>query len=178
MILLSLIVGLGLAEILSGIARLLKANGVRGITLMHGAITATVFIALLQTFWEAWSLRSQEVWSFPAMLLMLGSPVFLFLSAHVLFPERQSTGNLDEHYLARAPLIWGLAGMTVVVGTIFRPIAFDMPLWVVDNVSAIPTLAVCILLSTIKTPWLHRTLVPIVLLIVLWDTLAINYSIG
>lgn len=78
MILLSLIVGLGLAEILSGIARLLKENGVRGITLMHGAITTTVLIALLQTFWEAWSLRSQEVWSFPAMLLVLGPRSFCF----------------------------------------------------------------------------------------------------
>lgn len=114
----------------------------------------------------------------PRHAVSTGAPVFLFLSAHILFPERQSAGNLDEHYLARAPLIWGLAGMTVVVGTIFRPIAFDTPLLVLDNVSAIPTLAVCLLLSIVKTPWLHRTLVPIVLVIVLLDTLAINCSIG
>jgi len=83
MILMSLIVGLGLAEILSGVARFLKRGGIRGFSWTHSAITVTVFVALLQTFWESWGLRSIEVWTFPAMLLMLGSPIILFLIAHI-----------------------------------------------------------------------------------------------
>ncbi len=178
MILLSLIVGLGLAEILTGIARSLKNEGLRGFSWTHGAITLTMFIGLLQTFWESWGLASIETWSFPAMLLMLGSPIFLFLIAHVMFPERESKVSLDDYYFERARLIWTLAGLAVIVGVLFRPLAFGMPLWIVDNLSSLPTIFACVLLSLVNTRLLHRVLVPIILVVVLLDTLAVTYSIG
>ena len=178
MILLSLIVGLGLAEILAGFARFLKSDGAHAFSWTHSAVAAIILLALLQTFWESWGLRSIEEWSFPAMLLMLGSPIFLYLIAHVIFPERDQSASLEDYYYQRARLIWALAAMTVIVSTLFRPLAFDMPLWIVDNASGIPTLAVCVALSLLSTRWLHRLLVPVVLLIVLLDTLAISYTIG
>ena len=178
MILLSLIVGLGVAEILTGIARVLKREGLRGFSWTHGAATLTLFVGLLQTFWESWGLASIETWSFPAMLLMLGSPIFLFLIAHIMFPERESEVNLDDYYFKRARLIWALVGLTVTVGTLFRPLAFGWPLWIPDNLSAIPTIFACAVLSFVDKRMLHRVLVPIILVVVLLDTLAISYSIG
>lgn len=178
MILLSLIVGLGLAEILSGVARTLKQEGVRGFSWTHSAVTLTIFVGLLQTFWESWGLGSVESWSFPAMLLMLGSPILLFLIAHVIFPEPGVSSRLDDYYFERAPLIWSLAGLTVIVGTVFRPLAFGMPLWISDNASSVPTLAACALLVIVKARNFHRVLVPIVSAVVLLDTLTISYSIG
>lgn len=178
MILLSLIVGLGLAEILSGFARFLKRDGAHEFSWLHSAVSLIVFVGLLQTFWESWGLRSIEEWSFPAMLLMLGSPILLYTIAHVVFPEPEQSVSLEDYYFERARLIWVLAGLTVIVGTLFRPVAFDMPLLVVDNASAVPTLAVCGLLGYVRVRWLHRLLVPAALIIVLLDTLAISYSIG
>jgi hypothetical protein len=178
MILLSLIVGFGLAEILSGVARLLKKDGVKGLSWIHSAISATIFIALLQAFWESWSLRGVEMWTFPAMLLLLSGPTLLLLIAHVLFPEPGEHSNLDDYYFERARLIWSLAGLTVIVGTLFRPLAFGESLWLADNLSGIPTLAMCILLGSIGTRTLHRVLVPVIFVIVILDTLTISYSIG
>ena len=178
MILLSLIVGLGMAEILSGVARFLKRNGVRKIPWTHGAITIAVFMGLLQTFWESWGLRTVEVWTFPAMLLMLGSPIFLYLMAYVLFPERDVDANLDDYYFKRRRLLWPLASLTVIIGTLFRPIALGSPLWAIDNVSAVPILIVCAVLTATSSRITHRILVPIVLASVLLDTLTFSHSIG
>ena len=178
MILLSLIVGLGMAEILSGIARFLKSSGAHKIPWIHGAASTAVFLGLLQTFWESWGLRTIEIWSFPAMLLMLGSPISLYLMAYVLFPERDTVADLDDYYLKRARLIWPLAGLTVIVGTLFRPVAFGDPLWVVDNASGIPILVVCAILTFTKARIAHQILVPIVLASVLLDTLTFSHSIG
>ncbi len=178
MILLSLIVGLGLAEILSGVAGHLKRHGVRGVSWPHGTITMAVFIGLLQSFWEAWGLRYEVTWTFPAMLLMLGSPICLYLISHIIFPDPRETSKLGDHYLDKASLCWPLAGLTVVVGTIFRPVAFGDPLWVSDNASAIPILAVCALLSITKKPLIHNTLVPLVLASILLDVLTFSHSIG
>lgn len=178
MILLSLIVGLGLAEILSGIAKSLKSSGSREIPWTHAAATMAVFVGLLQTFWESWGLRTIDTWSFPAMLLMLGSPVCLYLMAYILFPERKEQTNLTDHYFEQARLIWLLAGLTVIVGTLFRPLAFGDPLWVIDNASGIPVLVVCAVLTVTKNRIAHQVLVPIVLASVLWDTMTFSHSIG
>ena len=178
MILLSLIVGLGIAEILSGLARFLKKNPSREIPWVHGAATLAIFVALLQTFWESWGLRALDVWTFPAMLLMLGSPICLYLMAYILFPEPGEVAELDDYYFERARLLWPLGALTVIVGTLFRPIAFDVPLWVVDNLSGIPVLAVCAILTFTRNRLTHQILVPVVLAFVLWDTLRFSHSIG
>lgn len=178
MILLSLIVGLGVAEILSGIARFLKKDGAHEIPWIHGAATMAVFVGLLQTFWESWGLRTVETWSFPAMLLMLGSPICLYLMAYILFPEQDERTSLNDYYLERARLIWPLGGLTVIIGTLFRPLAFGDPLWIVDNVSGIPVLIVCAVLMLTRKRIVHYVLVPVVLASVLLDTLTFSHSIG
>ena len=178
MIILSLIVGLGVAEILSGIARSLKENLDEGIPWIHGLATLAVFLGLMQTFWESWGLRAEQTWSFPAMLLMLGSPICLYLMAYILFPERDERSGLDDYYFRRAPLIWRLAGLTVIIGTLFRPLAFGYPLWVIDNASGIPVLLVCIALSVTKLRLAHQVLVPVVLASLLLDILTFSHSIG
>ena len=178
MILLSLIVGLGLAAILAGIANHLKRNGIRELGWAHAVITLTVFVALLQQFWEAWGLRFVPEWTFPAVLLLLGSPICLYLIAHVLFPERGETVNLGDYYMEQAPLIWPLAGLAVVVGTSFRTIVFGDPLWVSDNASGLLVLAACVFLAFAKSRMIHNVLVPLVLAAVLLDVLTFSHSIG
>ena len=178
MILLSLIVGLGLAEILAGLARFLKRSGKHDIPWIHATATLAIFVALLQTLWESWGLRTIEEWSFPAMLLMLGSPICLYLMAYILFPEQDEHVGLDQYYFERAKLLWPLGGLTVVVGTLFRPVAFGEPLWVLDHASGIPILVVCAILTFTKKQIAHRILVPVVLAAVLLDTLTFSHSIG
>jgi hypothetical protein len=178
MILLSLIVGLGITEILSGIARYLKRRVGREIPWMHGTATLAVFFALLQVFWESWGLRELELWSFPAMLFMLGSPICLYLMAYILFPERDERVSLEDYYFKQARLLWPLGALTVIIGTLFRPVAFGDPLWVADNLSGIPVLVVCAILTLTRHRIVHGVLVPVVLASVLWDTLRFSHSIG
>ena len=50
MILLSIIVGLGLAELLTGIAVILREGRQSQFSWIHGAVVLAIFLALLQTF--------------------------------------------------------------------------------------------------------------------------------
>ena len=178
MILLSIIVGLGLAEILTGIARIFRERRQREFSWIHSALVAAVFFGLLQTFWESWSLRAIEEWTFPAMLLMLSSPILLMTIAHVLFPADAQYKNLEEYYFTNPGLPWRLALATVVLGTLFRPIAFGMPLLVRDNATAIPMVMICALLGFSRNRTLHTVLVPLVTIFVILDTLLISYEIS
>ena len=111
------------------------------------------------------------------MLLMLSSPILLFTIAHILFPPGREHVDLGEYYFARAKLIWSLAALTVIVSVGFRPLAFGMPLLVVDNASSLPSLLTCVLLAVINARKLHYVLVPLVPLTIALDTMVINYLI-
>jgi len=178
MILLSIIVGLGLAEILVGYARLLRTSKTSKGSWLHGAVGAVIFLAMLQSFWESWGLRNIDTWSYPAMLLMLTGPVLLFVIAHVLFPEADSDDDLESHYFAHSRQIWLIGIVTAIASVLFRPIAFGMPLFVVDNASVIPLLVIFAILMSTKRPVVHQLLVPMVLIAVILDTLVISYLIS
>jgi len=178
MILLSIIVGLGLAEILTGVGRIFREGRQSEFSWIHSALVAAVFFGLLQTFWESWSLRSIEEWTFPAMLLMLSSPILLMTIAHILFPTQVEHENLREYYFTNPVLPWRLAGATVILGTLFRPIAFGMPLFVWDNASAIPMILICALLGLSRNRTLHYVLVSLITIFVILNTLIINYEIS
>ena len=177
MILLSIIVGLGLAELLTGIAIILREERQSQFSWIHGAVVLAIFLALLQTFWESWGLQGVPEWTFPAMLLMLSSPILLFVIAHILFPAGTHHDSLGDYYFERARLIWTIALITVIVSSLFRPLAFGMPLFVMDNASSIPSLVICMLLITIRNRKFHYDLVPFVPLTIAIDTLAVNYLI-
>lgn len=178
MILLSIIVGLGLAEILTGVARIFRERRQREFSWIHSVLVAAVFFGLLQTFWESWSLRFIEEWTFPAMLLMLSSPILLMTIAHILFPTHAEYENLGEYYFTNPGLPWRLAGATVVLGTLFRPIAFGMPLFVWDNATAVPMIMICALLGYSRNRTLHKILVPLITVFIILDTLLISYEIS
>ena len=178
MILLSLIVGLGLAEILTGFGRMLRERRQHQLSWIHSTLAAAVFFGLLQTFWESWGLRSVPEWTFPAMLLMLTSPILLLTIAHILFPAPLEQANLKEYYFTNPTLPWRFAAATVVVGTLFRPIAFDAPLFVWDNASGLPMLIACAILAMSQRRVVHYILAPLVAAMIVLDTLFINYVIS
>ncbi len=178
MILLSIFVGLGLSQILISYANVLREDREHQFSFVHTVLSAAIFLGLLQTFWETWGLRDVETWTFPGMLMMLSSPICLLTAAHVLFPPESSHRDLGEHYLAKAPLLWALAAGAVVFGTLFRPLAFGMPLLVWDNVSSLPMLALCMVLATSRSKRIHDLLAPLVIVIIALDTLLITYLLS
>ncbi len=74
-------------------------------------------------------------------------------------------------------LPWRLAALTVIVGTLFRPIAFGMPLFIVDNASSVPMILICVLLGATRKRLVHYIFVPLITIFIILDTLFINYMI-
>ena len=67
--------------------------------------------------------------------------------------------------------------LTIIVGTLFRPIAFGMPLFIPDNASSVPMMLICVLLGTTRNRLVHYILVPLITILIILDTLFINYMI-
>ena len=87
MISLSIIIGLGISELLTGFASILRRGRTSQITVAHWSLFLTLFLVLLQVFWETSLLNELTKWTFPEMVLMLLAPVLLYLVTHMVFPE-------------------------------------------------------------------------------------------
>jgi hypothetical protein len=178
MVLVSIIIGLGIAEILTGLARALRSQESVRHYWVHSVLVLTVFIAQIQQWWESWGLREAPQWSFFALLMMLMGPVCLFLMAHLLFPERLEGSDLREYHYGPMRPIWWLGAVAVVVATSFRPLAFGEPFFSAENATSFPIFLSFILLFRSKREALHAFLVPLLLLLLLLDILHWSSVIG
>ncbi|MDH3427691.1 MAG: hypothetical protein OEM23_04575 [Gemmatimonadota bacterium] len=177
MVLLSVVIGLGLAEILTGAANLLRARHTVRFHWFHPLFQLGVFFALLQQWWEFWDMEGMDDISFLAVLAVLAPPVFLFLIANLLNPREPEGVDLEEYYFKQAPFLWGLVIAATVEGFL-QPLVFGESVFHLSNLSGIPMVGICVVLAVSKKPRVHWILGPTILVIVLLDTILANPAIS
>jgi hypothetical protein len=174
MILLSVIIGLALTELLTGVASLLRVRETVHFYWVHIGVQFGIFVALLQQWWESWDLARIEVISFGAVLLLIVPSLVLFLIAHMLFPRPAKDANLEDYYYKQSPVIWGLVVLGTVEGTFIMPLVEQEPVFHASNISGLPMVALCVALAVSKNRKLHAIVAPLVLALVLLDTWLVN----
>jgi hypothetical protein len=178
MILISVVIGLGLTEILSGVANLLRARESVRFHWLHGLFQFGVFFALLQQWWESWDWVGLEEITFLAVLTIVASPVLLFLIAHLLYPSPSENADLKSYYLQQSPLLWGFVIAGTLVGNVLRPWVWGYPVLEPSNLAGVPTVAICVGLALSKDLRVHSVLAPIICLILIIDTLLFGSAIS
>ena len=99
-VLLSIILGLGLTQLLTAAGRLIRhRDRVRAdwLPLLWSAVLLVVYV---QAWWAMFGLRSVRDWTFVAFLVVLAQTTTLYMMAAVILPEQvEDTGvDLREHY--------------------------------------------------------------------------------
>ena len=178
MIMISIIIGLGISEILTGIARFVRCRASARGYWVHWLLVALVFVALLQQWWESWDLVDVGSISFGLVLALLFPSVMLFLIAHLLYPRPATDANLEDYYYRQAPILWGLVILGTVVGTFSGPLLEQEPVFHPNNLSGFPVMAICIALIVSKSRRVHSALVPLIVVLVILDTWLANPAIS
>ena len=178
MVLASIIVGMSLAELLSGIADSITRRNNREFSWIHLLLSCGLLIAIIQTWWELWDFHDTTEWAFPNLLLMLSPSVILFLIARILNPGRDFNASVENYYYRNAPQIWILIAVGVFIGNIFRTIILDSKIFIVDNLSAVPLILISIILIISSNRLLHKILILATIILVLLDVLLINFLIS
>lgn len=177
MVLVSIIVGLGVAEILTGIARQIRFRACSVGYWVHSCGVALIFLALLQNWWELWVLRDTDEWVFLGLVLMLLAPAALYLIAHLIFPDPIQGAEFKTHYYGAMRPVWWLAVVVAIASTLFKPLAFGADLLELDNAAAVPMVVGFIALAKSKSVVVHSVLVPAFLVLLLWDVLWWNPTV-
>lgn len=113
-VLISIVLGLGLTELLSNVHRLIQARDrvtFHWLPLLWGGI---IFVALVQWWWAAFGLHRQLEWNFFFFLLILLIPVLMYLAAASVLPtvEAEQTVDLRTYYFAIRPWFFWIVAAT------------------------------------------------------------------
>ena len=116
MVLVSILIGLGLAELLSGVTRLLRSRPRAKIYWPHLCWVVTGFSSAVLIWWGRWELNTATEWGVAHLLLDLTNPVLLFLLAGLLFPEKLAGIDLRDHYYEQGPVFLRIASLVFLAG--------------------------------------------------------------
>jgi hypothetical protein len=169
MVLLSMIIGLGLVCVLTGVGQIVRHRATVRWDWVHACGVLAATLGLLQQWWEAWYLRDQPEWSFGAMLLMLAGPTGLFLVAYLVFPEDVSGTDFKAFMRNETRPVWWIAAATVAIAALFGPVAFGRPLWAADNLTSLLLLLAFVVLGLTRRRVIQALLVPLVLIAIAID---------
>lgn len=178
MVMVSIIIGLGIGELLTGVARQIRNRSSVRHYWVHSTLIATGFIALLQQWWEFWSLADVAQWTFIGAVMMLSGPIGLFLMSHLVFPEQMRDVNMREyHHGPMRPVFW-IGCATVILASTFRPIVLGGNLFALDNATSFVGVAGFAMLAMSRRHVVHAVILPLFLALILLDILQFTYSIG
>lgn len=139
MMLYSLLIGLAMAGLMSGLGELLRGREPPRWGILVPLASAVLFATLLGVFVDAYLFRDLDL-SFRSMGLPAIAGVLYYLAAILMVPrEHDGWSDLDAYFMARKPLIFGcqLAALAVLVFgvevpralAIGRPIFSDGAYW-------------------------------------------------
>src|SRR5262245_20966678 len=91
-VLISIILGLGITQIMSGVADIIHQWKSVRLYWPHLLWVALVFVLHVQEWWLIYELKTVTTWRLPMFLFQVLYPICLFILARILFPM-----STDEH---------------------------------------------------------------------------------
>ncbi|HTE47360.1 MAG TPA: hypothetical protein VK636_19065 [Gemmatimonadaceae bacterium] len=129
-VLISIILGLGITQLLSGFGRLLQGRQRVRLYWPTLAWVGLLLVLHVQTWWAMFGLRTLRSWSFLGFLLVLLQPIVLYLLSALALPDANSetATDLRAHYYAHSRWFFGFAVALLVVSlTRDRVLAGSLP---------------------------------------------------
>lgn len=176
-VLISIILGLGITTILTGIAELIKQSRLFTLYAPYIIWIVLVFVLHINDWWESYDFKAIKGWSFGLFLFILLYPINLYILAHLLFPYSYSRDfNSRDFYLKNFPrlfisvIILDIQSIIQNVALTHHPLETQVP-----HVILLAILSMMIIFKT-RNEVVHIAL-SILLLLMLTVSLAIEHKV-
>ena len=108
-VLVSIVVGLGIAHLLHGVGRLISQPGRWKIYWVHLVWAFSTFLYLVHFWWWEFQMSTVEVWTSQLYMFLILYAVLLFLVCVILFPDDFPDGqDYREYFYGRRRWFFGL----------------------------------------------------------------------
>ena len=173
-ILISIILGLGITQVLSSIAEYIHHSKKVTFYYPHSIWVAIILFMHIQEWFVIYELKGYPVWKLPTFLFIILYPIALFIITKLLFPIKLTDNELDlkEYYLNNFPKIFYLFSICILLSVIFNLYFLKTILWQ-QLLLLIPG---CLFLyfakQKIKQDKMHKALSIFILLLIIITTIA------
>jgi hypothetical protein len=179
-VLISIILGLGITQIVTGIGDVIHQWNRIKIFWPHTLWIVLVFVMHIHEWWYTYELRKHEQWHLISFLFLILYPILLFVLARILFPFGAMDTDVDfkVFYFENYRKFFLLVSMIVVLAALQ-----DIFLEGYSVVSQLPKLAIPAVLSIIaikkvKHEGLHQVIVLLLLAAFIASLALMDYTIG
>ena len=109
-VLISIVLGLGVTSLLTGLARVVQLRDRIKIYWPTLCWVVTLLLIHVQMWWSMFGLRRVAVWTFPLYAITLLQPILLFFLSAVIWPDfdRDEALDLKANYWAQARWFFGI----------------------------------------------------------------------
>ena len=165
-ILVSIILGLGITQILSSFSDLLYHFKKVKFYFPHSIWVGFVLFLHIQDWFVTYQLKDKMVWRLPELLFVLLYPISLFIAAKMLLPtnENEEKFNMKIFYQSQFPMIFSVISISILLSILFNLLFLDK-----GFIQQIPLLIflsamICLSLYQIQREIIHKILALIILL--------------
>ncbi|MEH6570139.1 MAG: hypothetical protein V7709_13755 [Halioglobus sp.] len=164
MVLYSIIVGIGMGQILMAVGQILQAEKVIRVYWIHTAWVLLILLSHILMWFGAWEYRAIETWNFYQFLSFLMVPALLYIASVIAFPDMSQERDFDlrDYYYTRYGWLHALLALVIALLSINEFIMLDHSVFVLQN--AIKGLALLVLLIGFlsRQPKVHATQIVII----------------
>lgn len=131
-VLTSLIMGLGIAQLLTGIADVLSNLKKTKLYWPHTIFAIQLFLLHIQEWWISYSYASEVgEWTLKTVLIILAYPILLFVMARMIFPTgiRSHETEFKTYYFDQWRGLFLLGLLTVVFSILHNVLISNIPIW-------------------------------------------------
>ncbi len=172
-VLISIILGLGITTILTGVAELIKHSRLFTLYPPYLIWIILIFVLHIQEWSVSYDLRTELEWTLQKFLFILLYPINLYILAHLLFPAGLSSSfTSKEFYMTNFPRLFSGTVVLVLLSILHNLVFLKLPLQTqVPHVIGLSVLSAMVI-SKSKNSVVHH-LIAIVLLTILVVSLAL-----
>ena len=130
-VLTSLILGLGIAQILTGIADIVSHWKAIKLSIPHSIYVFVVFFLHIQEWWINYEYSKMiDVWTLQLVFGILIFPILLFIQARMLFPTglRSTDTDMDLYFDDQWRWLYSIGALTVLVSLSHNVLISKIPL--------------------------------------------------
>lgn len=118
-IVLGMIIGLGVARLLSGVARIIQHPKQYHLYSVHLAWVVAALLMLVHFWWWEFGLFQIGHWTFGTYLFLIGYAIVLFLICAMLFPDSmEDYSSYENYFYSRRAWLFGLLALAYALDVV------------------------------------------------------------
>jgi hypothetical protein len=159
-ILISIILGLGITQILSSFSDLLYNYKKVKFYWPHSLWILFILFLHIQDWFITYQLKDKQVWHLAELMFVLLYPISLFTASKMLLPNNSSEENIEMKvfYKSQYPTIFFLASISVIISILFNVFLLDSNLFKQSILVVFLILLMVISFFKLDKDFLHKIL--------------------